>query len=421
MVYSHDTYGLGNIRRMLAISEHLVASDPDVSVLLVSGSTMVHGFRLSDRMDYVKLPALRRVARERYSARSLDISIEQLIALRANIIRSAVVDFEPDLILVDKKPLGVYEELAPALEYSRKHLPRCRHALVLRDILDAPERTAAQWRDERADERIRTYYDAVYILGSENVFDARREYEFAPDICDKVRYCGYVARTPGRTAPAALRRSLDIEGRMVLVTPGGGEDGFPLIDAYIDALPLMTADGVTSVIVVGSDMAPAQKQEIERRCAGLANVRVHEFVDDMMAYMAAADLVVAMGGYNTLCEIASARRRAVIVPRARPVLEQSIRAERFAALGLVSALDPDQLSPVTLAAAVAGELARGRADEPRFESELDMDALPRLSASLAELMEAPARSRRPGRLLRFTTHVIAPAPPLTVAQAGGLR
>ena len=400
MVYSHDTYGLGNIRRMLAICEHLVESDEELSVLLVSGSPMVQSFRICDRIDYVKLPAIRRVERERYSARSLNIGIDQLIALRANIIRSTVADFEPDLILVDKKPLGVYDELGPALEYSRRHLRTCRHALVLRDILDAPERTARQWRDDRCDHLVRSFYDTVFVLGSQDVFDACREYEFAPDVCGKVRFCGYLARKPGLRAPAEVRAALGIDGgRLVLVTPGGGEDGFALLDAYVNALPLLPdRKDVTSLVVTGSDMPAAQKSDIARRCAGMPRVRVLEFVDDMMAYMSAADLVVSMGGYNTFCEIASARRRAVIVPRAKPVLEQSIRAERFASRGLVSALDPEQLSASTLAAAVMRELQRGGTGEPRFDTELDMDGLPRLSAFVSALLDEGARTGRRRRL-----------------------
>ena len=423
MVYSHDTYGLGNIRRMLAICEHLVESNEDWSVLMVSGSPMVQSFRICDRIDYVKLPAIRRVARERYSARSLDIGIDQLIALRANIIRSAVADFQPDLILVDKKPLGVHDELAPALEYSRRYLPACRHALVLRDILDAPERTARQWRDDQGDELVRSFYDTVFILGSRQVFDACREYEFAPDVCRKVRFCGYIARKPGRRAPEMVRRALGIEGgRLILVTPGGGEDGFALLDAYVSALSLLGDRGdVTSLIVTGSDMPLPQKSEIERRCAGMPHARVLEFVDDMMAYMAAADLVVSMGGYNTLCEIASARRRAVIVPRAKPVLEQSIRAERFAARGLVAALDPDQLSPSTLATAVLAELQRAGRSEPRFDTELDMNGLPRISRFLSMLLSDAAHSRRSGRLRALASHVMDLGPSLSLAPAGGAR
>jgi len=42
LVYSHDTFGLGNIKRMLEISKHLVAAYTNVSVLIISGSPIVH-------------------------------------------------------------------------------------------------------------------------------------------------------------------------------------------------------------------------------------------------------------------------------------------------------------------------------------------------------------------------------------------
>jgi predicted glycosyltransferase len=174
--------------------------------------------------------------------------------------------------------------------------------------------------------------------------------------------------------------------------------------------------------VTGSDMPAEQKSEIERRCAGLPHVRVLEFVDDMMAHMAAADLVVSMGGYNTFCEIASTRRRAVIVPRAKPVLEQSIRAERFAARGLLSAVEPDRLSPATLAGAVVSELRRVEDGEAGFGAHLDMDGLPRLSALIAMLLDDSARVDPPGRLLRFPHRAMAPlAAPAKIARTGGVQ
>jgi predicted glycosyltransferase len=57
-----------------------------------------------------------------------------------------------------------------------------------------------------------------------------------------------------------------------------------------------------------------------------------------------ASAVVAMGGYNTFCEILSLDKPALIVPRARPRLEQTIRARRAAELGLVRVLeDPEEM------------------------------------------------------------------------------
>ena len=69
--------------------------------------------------------------------------------------------------------------------------------------------------------------------------------------------------------------------------------------------------------------------------------------------MARAGGIVAMGGYNTFCEILSFDKPALIVPRTTPRLEQYIRAQRAAELGLVAMLPDDgSRDPRTMAAAL---------------------------------------------------------------------
>ncbi len=114
IVYSHDTFGLGNIRRMLAIAKSLVDGDQNVSVLILSGSPMLHAFRISPRIDYIKLPCLTRTMSGDYEAKSLNLAHNQILRMRSNLIRNSIIDFDPDLILVDKKPFGVADELANA-------------------------------------------------------------------------------------------------------------------------------------------------------------------------------------------------------------------------------------------------------------------------------------------------------------------
>jgi predicted glycosyltransferase len=63
--------------------------------------------------------------------------------------------------------------------------------------------------------------------------------------------------------------------------------------------------------------------------------------------------VVAMGGYNTFREVLSLDKRAVIVPRTEPRMEQFIRASRAAELGLVTMLvDDGRHDPAVMAAAL---------------------------------------------------------------------
>lgn len=393
LVYSHDTYGLGNIRRMLEITRHLVENDPEMSALLISGSPMLHAFRIPPQIDYVKLPCLARNAEGAYASKYLDLSLEESVRLRANLIRAAVLDFKPDLILVDKKPFGVGDELAAALEALPRRFNRPKLVLLLRDILDHPQTTAAIWAKNSYFEAISAYYDDVLVVGSPEIFDLRKEYAFPPRAAAKVRFCGYIARSRGRSSRAQVRRRLGVGAseQLVLVTPGGGEDGHELISAYLDGLATVPAEGVPrSLIVCGPEMSEAKRRQIDKAAARSPEVIVESFTDDMMSLMDAADVVVAMGGYNTVCELLTLGKRAVLVPRVKPVEEQWIRAQRMQAAGLLRAIHPRALSPAWLLAAVFEELAclrQGRAHKRMGQ----MDGLDRIEAAIQSHLDARGR------------------------------
>lgn len=365
LIYSHDTFGLGNIRRMLEVARHLVESSSRVSVLVITGSPMLHAFRIPAGIDYVKLPCLQRNVEGRYAARSLNLSLDDTVRLRANLIRSTIADFQPDLVLVDKKPFGVEDELAGALQALQEHQQRPRMVLLLRDILDSPEATARIWRKNGYFEAITTYYDQVLVVGCPQVFDMRREYEFPPFAAARVHYCGYIAREAGRQTRSEMRQALGVQAheRLLLVTPGGGEDGHALVDTALRGLAQVRQAGAAGGgaalrmhIVCGPEMAAGQRQAVLAAAQALPGVSVQDFSDDMMSLQAAADVVLAMGGYNTVCELLSCGKRAVLVPRVKPGQEQLIRAERMAALGLLAMVHPDELHPARLMQAVQSEL-----------------------------------------------------------------
>jgi len=399
LVYSHDTFGLGNIRRMLEIARHLVDSEPDLSVLIITGSPMLHAFRIPPRIDYVKLPCLARNAAGGYGARYLDMDLQSTVRLRANLIRSTVADFAPDLILVDKKPFGVEEELAGALEALPADMTRPKLVLLLRDILDSPEATMRVWRKNRYFEAIDEHYDDVLVVGESDVFDLRIEYAFPARTAGKVRFCGYIARKPGRRSRASVRAELAVTPAqpLVLVTAGGGEDGDALISAYVEGLAALSARvRPRSHIVFGPEMAADRRDAIGRLADTLDCVTRQDFSDDMMSLMDAADVVVSMGGYNTVCELLTLHKRAVVVPRVRPVQEQCIRAERMAELGLMRIVHPDRLTPQRLLQAVSHETAalRGNGENPIT---IPLDGLEQVGRAIFGLIGTPRRDVAPRR------------------------
>lgn len=388
LIYSHDTFGLGNIRRMMAIAQSLVGREEQTSVLILSGSPMLHAFRIPQGIDYVKLPCLTRGLHGDYSVKFLGMDYDATVRLRSNLILSTLLDFEPDLVLVDKKPLGVSNELSAAINLLQHRANRPRMVLLLRDILDEPERTREIWRKNHYYDAIAAAYDKILVVGSREIFDVAQEYGFPPECAAKVSYCGYLRRDGGLTPRQALRERLGVGSEpMVLVTAGGGEDGYRLLSCYVHGMNTLSHNmPVRSVLLCGPEMSESQRRNVREASSGNPRILVEDFTDDMMSYMAAADLVVSMGGYNTVCEILSANRRAIVVPRVRPALEQWIRAERLAGLGLIRAVHPDSLSPRNLVQAVRRELMRGQPRRGRGER-IDLHGLDKVRAQISRLLD----------------------------------
>ena len=401
LVYSHDTYGLGNIRRMLAICEHLIDTIPDLSILLVTGSPVIHSLRLPARLDYIKLPCLTRTERDDYSARFMTTTISDTMQLRADLMLAAAVNYRPDLLLVDKKPLGIKGELSATFAWLKAHLPETKAVLVLRDILDAPASTIENWERQGHYTAIRCFYDRVLVLGQSEVFDPVSEYLFPVSVADKVEYCGYVRKSPGAQTRDEVRRELRLEPheKLVLVTPGGGQDGYKIIDHYLTGLSGHSLNHqLRSLIICGPELSAAQRRELAQRAALNPRTEFREFTSDPMSYLGAADAVISMGGYNTVCEVLSLRQRAVVIPRVRPTEEQWIRAERMARLGLLQMIHPDLLTPQGLMNSLHGLLQSDAPPQPRFR--LDLNALPRVAESISALLsEAEFTAPEPDPLM----------------------
>jgi len=376
LLYSHDTFGLGNIRRSLVLGEVLGEAYPQSSILLVTGSPMIHAFPIPGRMDYVKLPCVDRISADRYEPRFLTECAAEVRRTRSEIIERTAAGFEPDLFIVDKRAGGIDGELVPTLCTLRSRPRPPKIVLGIRDILDAPETTRRSLVQNGSFDLIERYYDEVWIYGSPVVFDAIEEYAFPPAVAARTRYCGYLRRRPAPRKPHAGRPR-------VLVTTGGGGDGHTLIDAYLHGLSLSPPDTFESVVVLGPQLAHDSASALRVLAGGRSDVRFVDFDADLTRLYEAADVVVAMAGYNTVCELLSAGVRAVLVPRAHPVQEQLIRARRLSARGNFSMVEPDALTPATLIDGVTQAL-----DAPLpTASAIDMEGLSRVRNRVQRLLE----------------------------------
>jgi predicted glycosyltransferase len=379
LLYSHDSYGLGHLRRTLTLAGALAERFHGASVLIVSGSPCATHFALPRGVEIVKLPSVTKNGDGQYAPRSLHGGLDQLERLRRALLGQAFDAFEPQLLIADHQPIGLDGELLEVLRRARRR--GTRTLLGLRDIIDDPKTVAAQWSHPDIREALATLYDRVCVYGTPEVFDQRVEYPIPPELSARVEFTGYVVRPAG--APKSERTG-PIHRPHVVVTAGGGEDGEGHVATYLECLALAPAEWDTT-LVLGPLMHSKEVRQIKRAARALRNVRVHTFHADMPRLFAESDAVVSMAGYNSVAEILQARVNTVLLPRVFPRREQLIRAQRLEQLGLARCLVEARPSSLRAAVEEALELRRAWGTQPRLDGHL------RVGEIAAELLaERPA-------------------------------
>ncbi len=380
LLYSHDSFGLGHLRRTLTLAAALADALRDASVLIVSGNPCATQFQLPRGVEVVKLPAVTKDDDGAYTARNLRGGLELTRELRARLLLATFETFQPDLLIADHQPIGLDGELLAVLRRARE----CgtRTILGLRDVIDDPATVASQWSHPDIREALAGLYDRVCVYGDERIFDQRVEYPIPPELAQRVEYTGYVVRDSAtrRSAVGAITR------QQLLVTAGGGEDGESRIQCCLEALALGPTPWDTTV-VLGPLMHPLQARRLKRMARSLRNVRTLSFHADLPRLLAETDVVVAMAGYNTVAEILQTRVNSVLLPRVFPRREQLIRAERLEAAGLARSLAAP--TPRTVRAAIEESLVLQR-DWRRAPA---MDGADRTCAIALELLGSRAAVR----------------------------
>lgn len=339
LMYSHDTYGLGHIRRTMAIAEQLRKSN--TNILILTGSPIAGRLKFPKYVDYVRIPGMIKKANDEYFPLTIRIDPLQAMEIRQSIIMATVKTFLPDLFIVDKEPQGLKKEVLPALEWIKENLKKTKTILGLRDIMDDSETVKADWNKKNIYSTIENFYSEVWVYGQKNIYNPIQEYDIPESINKKLHFTGYIPRKISKeSAVDELRLQLNVmkNETLVTVTTGGGGDGFYVLDCYLTMLEKMKAQsilpGFQSVLLAGPFLSRNDKDFILERANELG-IQSYDFFSDMETLIAASDIIVCMGGYNTICEAISSKTMSLVIPREVPRKEQYIRAQAFNREGLI--------------------------------------------------------------------------------------
>lgn len=279
-IYSQDSLGLGHLRRNILIGGAFLKATKDSNVLLFADSPVAPFFTLPERMDHIKLPSIRKVSAGCWEATRLRIDEGELVELRANLLRDALVNFRPDLLLVDHMPGGAQGELLPALKVLQQMYPKSCVVLGLRDILDAPEVTRHVWESDGAYDAVRRYYNRILTYGSSEMFNTCSTYRL-PVPLGGTHYCGYVVKQgPVKRAKEVRQAARVAKRRFVFVSAGGGGDGQLLMQMYVRAVRTLGPRGdFATLMAVGVNAPPEFPSELAAEARGLP-IRIVPYVED---------------------------------------------------------------------------------------------------------------------------------------------
>ncbi|GAB5387796.1 MAG: glycosyltransferase family protein [Alphaproteobacteria bacterium] len=334
LIYSHDTFGLGHLRRCRDIAHNIVAARKDMSVMIISGSPIIGSFDFRARVDFVRVPGVIKLRNGEYTSLNELIDIEETLSMRSSLIDHMAAMYAPDVVIVDKEPTGLRGEMGPAL--ARLKAEGALLVLGLRDVLDDPEKLSAEWERKGALKALEMY-DRLWVYGRPEICDPLAGLDVPAHIRDRMAWTGYLERDVPDNLPADYDSP---EQPYLLVTTGGGGDGADLVDWVLSAYEMAEQElPWRAHMVLGPFMPPEARAGFQSRAEKLSRVQAVTFEPRMEPLMANASGIVAMGGYNTFCEILSFDRPALIVPRTAPRLEQTIRATRACEKGLIGMLD----------------------------------------------------------------------------------
>jgi predicted glycosyltransferase len=386
LMYSHDTFGLGHLRRCRTIAHSLVEKVKGLTVLIVSGSTIAGAFDYRVRVDFVKIPSVIKLHNGEYTSIDRHTDLHETLEMRQAIIRHTADTFQPDIFIVDKEPLGLRGELEETLSYLKTRGTSL--VLGLREVMDAPHLLAAEWAKRDVLRKVAQYYDMIWVYGPPGFYDPLTGLDVPPGVRARMTYVGFLERQLPHTELPSWRP----EGEYILVTTGGGGDGADLIHGVLDAYRGNDRLQHRALIVLGPFMPTRKRRKLLRKGKEVPQVDIIEFDNRLENLIAGSSAVVGMGGYNTFCEILSFDKPTLIVPRTQPREEQLIRAKRAAELGFIQMLMPEEAADPVLMAETLINLP----DQPppsRAVPGFALDGLDNITAQVSGILDQRTHAR----------------------------
>ncbi len=362
---------LGHGHRIMALAAAVKARAPRSDVVVAAGGAPTRGVEPPDGVEWLQLPALTSSAEPTFTLRpaNLSLPLDEVLRLRRELLMALGRRLRPHALVMDLFPFGrrfLAGELRPLCRLVRRQRPGARVFCSMRDLLGQGPAVYDAATARQAGRDLMNLVDTVLVHGDPELLTVDEELGLSPGARERLAYTGYVTGVgrDGLRRRDRVRASLDLgKEPLIIVSAGGGADGAPLLRVAARAGALLRKEGLPCRILMrgGPFLPEADHAWLAARAAAGSWLQVERHTPDLAQLLNAADLSVSMGGYNTCAELLLTGTPGVIVPRTSWEQEQLMRATALAArVRSLSVLEPNQLTPAALAAAMRSRLENAR-------------------------------------------------------------
>jgi predicted glycosyltransferase len=383
LLYVQHLLGIGHLRRSLRIVEALAREG--IRVTLISGGEPLSALACTSAERVIQLAPIRAPDAEFKmlvdgAGRPID---DELRTARRSALLDVFGDEQPDAVLIEAFPFGRRAfrfELDGLIEAARARRPRPLILCSLRDIVVLPSDPR---RPKEIVDRVRKDFDFVLVHGDPAFIPLEDSFPLASEISDRLIYTGYIAEAHGAGDAAPLEATVGADE--VVVSVGGGAVGGALLRTAIETRRRGCLANLRWRLLAGPNLP---EPEFAALAAGLPEgVVLERYRPDFPQMLRRCRVSVSQAGYNTVLDILAARAAAVVVPFASGrETEQSLRAERLAARGVLELLPENQLSPEQLASA----MTRAMFTRPATIA-IDTGGALRSAGLIADMIRSPDR------------------------------
>ncbi len=351
MIHCQYVYGIGHFVRTIELAKGLCNY---FSVFILNGGESVPNFDIPSEINLIQLPAIYKEENVIYlSPVDSTYSIEECFKKRSDIIENTLSNLKPEIIITEHFPFGLFfeNEVVHFISSAKSLNSNVKVVCSVRDIIES---ASGSIKDNITVQHLNKWYDLLLIHGDEKYFHLKNSFSLYNEISIPNYHTGYIVKS------IELNTKSEHSIPIILASIAGGRLGKELLNALIRYHSVINKK-INHKLILFTGAFESSFEELKDEVKEQDSNDIELFVFDRKSYssyFSQADLVISLGGYNSIIESISNQKRLLVYQRefAQGNEEQDLRINLFKEMGVLNVISRMDLNKSNLADSIIQSL-----------------------------------------------------------------